>query len=268
MGLRLAITLTALLPLTAGCMTRHALDVRLRQIKEEHNVTVRADNPLSRCYLFGYLPGLLHRIDADLDKCPQYFKDNLGPLFIEETFADNPPTYPTPIMVRGYVDLRDTARNFPVHIKNRSLLEKVLLWGPRDGELFLHEATHSFEANVRARNGAYWLEFKKQFDDAQSMPHAGIGALLAYALIPPLCYVRPPGMASFYGWINHWEDVAETHCYLRRHDNNVEFLRRRDKTFYNKCQIVQQLTTGKRIRGEWLAKRTEESGSVLEGMGN
>ena len=108
--------------LTTGCMTRQGLNARLEQLREEHNVVVRAGNPLSRCYLFGYLPGLLDRIDADLDQSPQYFKDNLGPLLIEEMFADNPRTYPAPFLMRGYVDLLDREQGFPIHIKNRSLL--------------------------------------------------------------------------------------------------------------------------------------------------
>ncbi len=264
MKLRLEITLMVLLASTTGCMTTHTLNARLQQIKGEHNVTVRADNPLSRCYLFGYLPGLLDRIDADLDKCPQYFKDNIGPVLIQETFLDNPSTYPLAFMVRGYVDLGEQAEGFPIHIKNRSLFEKALLWAPRDGELFLHEATHSFEANVRADNRGRWEEFKRQFDTAQRGPYGGITALLGFALVPPLAYVRPPGVASFYGWVDHWEDVAETHCYLRRHGGDVEILKTQDKILYSKCQIVGELTRGNAIREEYLAKRIEDSGDVLE----
>ena len=239
------IPLVASLWLMAGCMTTDALNARVGQIKQKHNVTIRADNPLSRCYLFGYLPGLLNRMDSDLDKCPKYFKDNMGLVLIEETFLDNPSTYPLSPLIRGYVDLDEEEKRFPIHIRNRSLLEKLLFGLPGDGELFLHEATHSFEANVSVRNTLYWREFKARFDNAQSRSHGGVVAMLGFMLLPPLRYVRPQGMASFYGWMNRDEDVAETHCYLRRHDNNVEFLRKRDKALYDKCRILDQFVSGK-----------------------
>jgi len=228
-------------------MTRGSLNARLQEIEREHNVTVRADNPLSRCYLFGYLPGLLDRIDADLDKCPQYFKDNLGPVIIEESFADNPATYPLPFMLRGYVDLADREERFPIHIKNRSLLERAILLAPRDGELFLHEATHSFEANVWAYEPGRWARFGERFDGAQPRAYGGAGAALAFTFVPPLAFVRPRGMPSFYGWLNHWEDVAETHCLLRRHDGDVEFLATSDGALYEKCRIVRAFLAGEDV---------------------
>ena len=77
MRLSLIVAAAVLCGLSTGCMTRRSLNARLQAIKDVHGVTVTANNPLSRCYLFGYLPGLLNRIDADLAKCPQYFKDNL-----------------------------------------------------------------------------------------------------------------------------------------------------------------------------------------------
>ena len=199
MRVRLVVSLTALLALGSGCMTSASLSARLHEIKRDHNVTVRADNPLSRCYLFGYLPGLLDRIDADLDRCPQHFKENLGPVIIEEGFIDNPATYPLPFLLRGYVDLADREKRFPIHIKNRSLLERVLLLAPRDGELFLHEATHSFEANVWAHEPERWARFGKRFDGAQPRAYGGTGAALAFAVLPPLAFLRPRGMPSFYG---------------------------------------------------------------------
>ena len=71
-------------------------------------------------------------------------------------------------------------------------------------------------------------------------------------------------MASFYGWANHWEDVAETHCYLARHGNNVGFLKGRDNTLYKKCQIFQQFAKGEDIRGEQFAKSMEGPGTVFD----
>ena len=253
------IALLALAASITGCMSVQRLDARLEAIREEHSVTVKADNPLSRCYLFGYLPGLLDRIDRDLDKCPRFFKEHVGPVIIEETFADNAAVYPLPFIVAGYVNPAEKARRFPVHMKNRSLLEMAVFPSPREGELFLHEATHSFEFNMWAWQRPYWEEFRRRLDSAQSMRHAGIAAQLVSSLVPLLNLVRPPGMASFYAWTNHWEDVAETHCFLRRHNGDVEFLSSRDKALYDKSRLVAAFTMGQTLGSERPGKNFGES---------
>ena len=71
--------------------------------------------------------------------------------------------------------------------------------------------------------------------------------MFGYTLLPPLGWIRPRGMPSFYVWVNHWEDVAETHCYLRRH-GDVDFLRSKDKALYDKCRIIDTFTKGEAIR--------------------
>ena len=130
----------------------------------------------------------------------------------------------------------------------------MLLWAPRERDLFLHEATHSFEANVWASDREYLEQFKKQFDDAQPVRYGGIAAAAGFALLPPLAYLRRPGMASFYAWVDHWEDVAETHCYLRRHNRRVEFLRTRDEALYKKCRILDRFIRGEALAGEATGK--------------
>ncbi len=235
--------------LNAGCTSVSTVRTKVEGIRARHGVTVRADDPLSRCYLSGNLPGLLDRIDRDLARTPSFFKRNIGPVIIEESFLDNLATYPLPFLVRGYVNSREDEEGFPIHIKNRSLAEKVLLFAPRDGELFLHEASHSFEFNVATRRRDVWLAFLKEFEDAGGPPHLPpyVGAL-AYAAavssIPPIGYLRVRGMPSLYGWLDHFEDFAETHCYLARHGGDVDFLRESDPVLFRKCMAVQKLCNG------------------------
>jgi len=38
--------------------------------------------------------------------------------------------------------------------------------------------------------------------------------------------------------MDHFEDFAETHCYLARHGGDVEFLREGDPVLYAKCQAA------------------------------
>lgn len=239
-----AIAVLVLPLLLAGCMSSRRLNAGLERIRMEHGVAVVVGNPLSRCYLFGNLPGLLDRIDSDLRKCPPFFKNHIGPVYIEETFADNFRTYPVPFLVRGYVDPREEKAKFPIHIKNRSIVEKVLFWAVRDDELFLHEASHSFEANMLSGSEAYWREFNQRFDNSRSGGFGGTMAFVACALLPPLNYIRPPGTASLYGLISHWEDFAETHCYLRRGGNDVEKMRGKDAMFFGKLMLVEKFTAG------------------------
>lgn len=72
---KLKLGLAGLLGLiSVGCMSTSKLDARIQEIRQKHSVEIRAENPLSRCYLFGYLPGLLNRIDEDLgSEAVKYF---------------------------------------------------------------------------------------------------------------------------------------------------------------------------------------------------
>ena len=252
---KLKLELAGLLGLiSAGCMSTSKLDTRIQEIRQKHNVEVRAENPLSRCYLFGYLPGLLKRIDEDLEKCPDYFKQNLGPVIIEEWFFDNLDVYKEiypPFIIRGYVNERAREERYPIHIKNRNLLEKILLFAPRDSELFSHEAAHSFTFNVM------WDEkvckrMVKGWEEAGGLPYLPpvIGGVFYFAFgsaFPPILYLRPDSMASFYGCVNPLEDMAETHCYLLRHDNNIEFLKEEDPAFYRKCKAWEDFIHGREL---------------------
>jgi len=47
-------------------------------------------------------------------------------------------------------------------------------------------------------------------------------------------------MPSVYGDVNHFEDFAKTHCYLRR--NNIELIKNKDPILYKKCKIVERFT--------------------------
>ena len=51
-------------------------------------------------------------------------------------------------------------------------------------------------------------------------------------------------MPSLYGWMDHFEDFAETHCYLARHGGDVEFLREGDPVLYAKCQAARRFIAG------------------------
>ncbi len=229
-----------LLLFSGGCMSQQALDVRIKDIEQKHAVTIKAGNALSRCGFFGDLTGLLERIDTDLEKCPDYFKRHLGPIVIEESFADNIKTYPFSLLLRGYVDTEESG--WPIHIKNRSLLEKVLLWAPRDDDLFLHEASHSFEFNMGTNFYEEWLAFYEAFSGPKES-YGGIVASLVSLAVPPISYLRPVGMPTFYGSVNHFEDFAETHCYLRRH-KDIEPLKSKDLQLYEKCKAAEKFIHG------------------------
>ena len=232
--------LILLLLFTSGCMSQQALDARIGAIEQKHSVTIKADNGLSRCGLFGDLSGLLDQIDKDLDKCPDYFKSRIGPIVIEEFFSDNPNAYPFPFLLMGYVNIKE--KDWPIHVKNRSLLEKILLWAPRDKEVFLHEASHSFEFNMGTNFYDEWLAFYKDFG-GEIGNYGGIATSLVLCALPPVGYLRPAGMPTFYGSVSHFEDFAETHCYLRRH-GDIEFLKTKDRRLYEKCKALEKLVNG------------------------
>ncbi|MCK4373938.1 MAG: hypothetical protein KAX19_01375, partial [Candidatus Brocadiae bacterium] len=237
------------LAFSAGCASPAAIQAKVNSIEQRHGGTVVATNPLSRCYLFGNLPRLLDRIDRDLERTPQFFKDNMGPVLIEESLLDNPATYPFPFLIRGYVDPNEEGRGFPVHVKNRSWLQKVVFFAPRDDELFLHEASHSFEFAIYTRHRDAWLAFLEEFEAAGGVSylpsHIGpVAYSTVVSLMPPVGYLRVRGMPSLYGWLNHFEDFAETHCFLQRHGGEVEFLRDHDPALFSKCKAAARFVEG------------------------
>ncbi len=233
--------ISLLLLFASGCMSQQTLDARIKAIEQKHSVTIRADNGLSRCGLFGDLSGLLNQIDSDLDKCSYYFKTRIGPIIIEEFFSDNEKAYPLPLLLRGYVNTKE--EGWPIHIKNRSLFEKILLWAPRDEEVFLHEASHSFEFNMGTNYYTEWLEFYNDFGGGEITNYGGIVTSLVVSIFPPLGFLRPAGMPTFYGSTSHFEDFAETHCYLHRH-GDIEFLKTKDRRLYEKCKALKKLVNG------------------------
>ena len=224
-----------------GCVSQQVVSTKLQDIMDKHGVIVKVENPMSRFALSGNLVALLEQIDADLEKCPQFFKANIGPVIIEESFIDNANAWPLPMGMRGYVSVKEENQRFPVHIKNRSLMEKTLLFAPRDDELFLHEASHSFEFNVGTHKYEQWLRFYNEFGGSSNNEYGGIVAsLITMAL--PLPPGAPDGYASFYASVNHLEDFAETHCYLRRHD--IEQIKEKDPVLYQKCKAVEKFVAG------------------------
>lgn len=247
---KLLLTGLACLALT-GCMSVAKRDAKIQEIYRKHGVEVKADNPLSRCYLFGNLPALLDRIDEDLEASPEYFKRNLGQVKIEETFIDNFEIFPYPgIFLAGYVNLYDKENRYPIHVKNRSLLEKVLLFIPRENELFLEEAAHSFLFNAvfNEEDTKPAEKFFKVWEEAnkKGLPHMPLLTIPLDVLnaFPPVCYIRLKSMPCWGAIPNHIEDIAKSYCYLRRH-GNVEFLKQKDPVLYEKCIAVKEFAEGK-----------------------
>ena len=219
-----------LLLLVSGCMSNHNLAQRIAEIEKKHSVTITVDNSSNQ----GGLCELLDRIDKDLEKCPRYFKDNMGPIFIEDSFSE---IGFKGMFLIGYVDGSDVWDDYPIHIKNRSILDKVLFFTPREDDVFLHEASHSFELNIKAEISNKWDRFYEEFSRVQTRQYDE-GVSLCYALLPIVS--RPTSMPSFYGGANHFEDFAETHCYLRQ--NNIELIKDKDPILYQKCKIVERFT--------------------------
>jgi hypothetical protein len=202
---------------------------RLVEIERKHGVEIEIksfSNKSGLCELLGI-------IDKDLEICPQYFKENIGPIFIEKSFDE---LGIEGMFLAGYVDAADIWENYPVHVKNRSVLEKVLFPVPREKDVFLHEASHSFELNIKDISDK-WEVFCKEFNEAQTRKYSET-AFLSRTFLPEL--IRPDSMPSVYGSANHYEDFAETHCYLRR--NNIELIKDKDPTLYKKCKIVERFT--------------------------
>ncbi len=79
---------------------------RLAEIEHKHGVVIEIkdfSNQSGLCELLGI-------IDEDLEKCPQYFKDNIGPIFIEKSFDE---LGSEGMSLVGYVNMADTRRKLP-----------------------------------------------------------------------------------------------------------------------------------------------------------
>jgi hypothetical protein len=207
---------------------------RLAEIEHKHGVVIEIKPPLLFAKQNRGVCELLGIIDKDLEICPPYFKDNIGPILIEKSFDEL--GFEGMFLV-GYVNVADTQRDYPIHIKNRSLLEKILLPVPRENNVFLHEASHSFELNIKDDNSDKWEAFYKEFDGVQAEDYSET-VFLSQTSLTELS--RPASMPGFNSGVNHFEDFAETHCYLRR--NNIELIKDKDPTLYRKCKIVERFT--------------------------
>ncbi len=202
---------------------------RLAEIENKHGVVIEIQDSSNQSGICE----LLEVIDKDLEKCPQYFKDNIGPIFIEKSFGE---LGVEGMFLAGYVSEAETWENYPIHIKNRTVFEKILFPVPRENSIFLHEASHSFELNIKDVSNE-WDVFYKEFSEVQTKEYSKT-AFLSRTFLPELS--RPNSMPSAYGSANHFEDFAETHCYLRR--NNIELIKDKDPTLYRKCKIVERFT--------------------------
>jgi hypothetical protein len=231
-GVKMRRAILATVLFISGCAPAFICDKqtiagRLAEIEHKHGVVIEIkdfSNQRGLCEL-------LEIIDKDLELCPQYFKDNIGPILIEESFDElgSEGTF-----LVGYVDMADAQRNYPVHIKNRSALEKVLFPVPRENNVFLHEASHSFELNIKDKNNDGWKTFCKKFDGAQAEDCGETVSLSRTFLTGPV------SMSNSNDGVNHFEDFAETHCYLRR--NNIELIKDKYPTLYKKCKIAERFT--------------------------
>jgi hypothetical protein len=216
--------------LLSGCACNQNLTTRLVKIEQKHGVVIKIKDSSNQSGLCK----LLEIIDKDLEKCPQYFKDNIGPIFIERSFNE---LGPQGVFLAGYVDSGDIWGNYPIHIKNRSALEKVLLPVPREEQVFLHEASHSFELNIKDDISDKWAVFYKEFSEVQTNEYNKSALALRFL---SLGVSKPDSMSSSYAGADHHEDFAETHCFLRR--NNIELIKDRYPVLYKKCKIVERFT--------------------------
>jgi len=216
-----------LLPLLVGCASRQNLTEKVMLLEANHSVVVDIDADAYNAET-SYMLG---RIDKELTVCPQYFKQNIGAIRIStKGFAP---------FVTGYVNPDEA--NWPIHLKSRSVVEKLLVWSD-DKNTFLHEASHSFEMRMGKTQYNQWLQFYKQFAQGKEKEKVNISAMLTQIMIPFAGSIKPKGYASLYACTNHFEDFAETHCYLRRHD--IEKLKDKDVALYNKCKAVERLISG------------------------
>lgn len=220
--------------LLSGCACNQNLTTYPAEIEQRHGVVIEIKPPLLFAKQNRGVCKLLEIIDKDLEKCPQYFKDNIGPIFIERSFNE---LGPQGVFLAGYVDSGDIWENYPIHIKSRSALEKVLLPVPREDEVFLHEASHSFELNIKDDISDKWDAFYKEFNEVQTGEY-GDTVYLSRTFLPEL--PRLVSMPSVHSSVNHFEDFAQTHCYLRR--NNMELIKDKYPILYNKCKIVERFT--------------------------
>ncbi|MCK5000237.1 MAG: hypothetical protein KAS23_11905 [Anaerohalosphaera sp.] len=225
----------SLLVFVCGCAPEYNISQKVIEIEKKHNVTIDVESTSNQ----NGVCKLLDIIDEDLEGSPRHFIDNLGPIIIEDSFDE---VGSGGSLMLGYVDEADYWNRFPIHIKNRSPLGKILSFTPRANDVFLHEASHSYEFNIKSEISGEWEKFYEEFESVQVREY-NTGALYVRALLPVA--PRPAAMPSLYGSINHNEDFAETHCYLRR--NDIEQIKETDPILYKKCKIVERFVNPEKI---------------------
>ncbi|MDD5458221.1 MAG: hypothetical protein PHF37_02370 [Phycisphaerae bacterium] len=211
--------------LLPGCVNRQVILEKALRVEKVHSVVINVDKSAYN----SETAAMLDRIDKELRLCPAYFKCNIGSIQIScKGFAP---------FVTGFVNPDEPG--WPIHLKSRSPVEKLLVWS-NDRNLLLHEASHSFEMRMGKTQYGQWFRFYNEFGNG--VEKINFGAMLAKMIIPFADNVKPKGYVSLYACTNHFEDFAETHCYIRR--NDIEKLKNKDIILYRKCKAVERLTSG------------------------
>jgi hypothetical protein len=251
--MRRAILISLLL--LSGCACNQNLTTYPAEIEQRHGVVIKIKDTSNQSGLCK----LLAIIDKDLERCPQYFKDNIGPIFIERSFNE---LGPQGMFLVGYVDSGDMWGNYPIHIKNRSALEKVLFPVPREDQVFLHEASHSFEFNIKDDISDKWDVLYKEFSEVQTNKYNKSALVLRFLSLE---VSKPDSMASSYASVDHHEDFAETHCFLRR--NNIELIKDKYPVLYKKCKIVERFTNPPTVSAKAAGLSSQSAdGSFKQGL--
>lgn len=226
-----------------GCISKQKLDDRVIGIKQEHGVTVKADNPLLRSLILHNTLAYLTKVDDVLDDCHENFKTYANIIHLDDNFLfnrhirSNPLVWPLALMVRGYVDDKDSP-DFPAHLKDPSLPERAFFYAPfqkTDREVILEELTHSYTAK-REKDDPN--ELKKFYDDLESVRKKHYGGALS-----ALAYMAT-GVRDFYKNSNIHEYIAEIHILLWKNDYNVDYLKENHPKLHEECEIVKKFVTG------------------------
>ena len=90
--------------LLSGCACNQNLTTYPAEIEQRHGVVIEIKPPLFFAKQNRGVCKLLEIIDKDLEKCPQYFKDNIGPICIQRSFNE---LGPQGVFLAGYVDSSD-----------------------------------------------------------------------------------------------------------------------------------------------------------------
>lgn len=173
---------------TLGCqsMSQQALDERIQNIQQEHNITVKAESSSLRTSFLHDLPKFMDTIDKVFDKIPyKYFEEMVGPIWIEESFLDNI-DYPFVALTFGYVNVhseKEAKLGFPLHVRDRSIIEKIMLPSEKVELMIVDELTLSFIANMYINDPNGLNNFVNDFVPLRDRYYETyVGKMLSFAL--------------------------------------------------------------------------------------